>query len=78
MSGGFTQVGQQAPVQPGTPQQQPKPLQQQQSPPQVPVPEPKVEQDVNDVPMANDGENGNGENVKIVKFHARSGKGKDF
>lgn len=65
MSGGFTQVGQQpAVVEPTTPL---KPVQE--------VAKPEVAK-AEDVPMVAEVENGNGENVKIVKFQARSGKGR--
>lgn len=75
VSGGFTQVGPQTVLQPTTPNVTPvKPV--------VATPvivETKPEVVPEDVPMGNDGVengNGNGDNVKIVKFHARSGKGR--
>ncbi|XP_063703410.1 double-stranded RNA-specific editase 1 [Culicoides brevitarsis] len=72
VSGGFTQVGHQtvlSPVQPAKPQ-----VVQQQQPVQVPVQQEAAKVAQQDVPMAAETENGSAENVKIVKFHARSGK----
>uniref|UniRef100_A0A336LVX2 CSON001516 protein n=1 Tax=Culicoides sonorensis TaxID=179676 RepID=A0A336LVX2_CULSO len=69
-------VVQPAQAQPATPvrQVQEVPIQQTPVTPVKPLQEQQPQQQQQEVPMVQESENGNSENVKIVKFHARSGK----